>query len=275
MKKITTLLAIALFAVISISAQNGTEQELRKIIGDYDKAYMKYDSAFFERTMADDYLYTGTTGKTQTKTEALAELKTMKADSTYRLADIKSENVAVRVNGNVGIVTGEWVSSGTASGGALHTDRGRFTTIFENRNGRWLVVTEHTSENPHDKKLMEEQVMKAGQAYNDMIKRNDAAAIENILSADYMYTSSEGALNTREQEIARFKSGKIKIESAELTEQKVRIIGNGGAIETGRFHVKGTNDGKPFDEVERYTTTWTWRSGRWQIVADHTSAVKK
>ena len=275
MKRTITLLAITMFAVASIAAQSKTEQEIRSFIADYDKAYMAYDSAFFEKNLADDYSYSGPTGGTQTKAEALEELKKSKSDKTYQLSEMKSEGLAVRVTGNVAVVTGTWVGTGTSVGGPSHTDRGRFTCILENRNGKWLVVTEHVSENMHDKKLMEEQVMKAGQAYNDMIKRNDAAAIENVLSADYMYTSSEGSLNTREQEIARFKSGKIKIDSAELTEQKVRIIGNAGAIETGKFHVKGKNDGKAFDEVERYTTTWTWRSGRWQIVADHTSSIKK
>lgn len=275
MKKTLLFMAVALLAVASISAQNKTEQEIRAFIADYDKAFLAQDAAFFEKNLADDYFYSGTTGTTQNKTQALDELKKMTADKTYRMSEMKSEGLAVRVVGKTAVVTGTWVSTGTADGGAPHTDRGRFTSILENRNGKWLIVTEHASENPHDKKLMEEQVMKAGQAYNDMIKRNDVAAIEKVLAENYMYTSSEGSLNTREQEMARLKSGKIKIDVAELTEQKVRIIGNSGAIETGKFHVTGTSDGKAFDETERYTSTWVWRGGRWQIVADHTTAIRK
>ena len=78
------------------------------------------------------------------------------------------------------------------------------------------------------------------------------------------------------EDLATYKDRKSKIESAETTDQKVRVIGNNAAIETGTFRVKGTDkDGKPFDETERYTTTWVWRGGRWQIVADHTSEIKK
>jgi hypothetical protein len=64
------------------------------------------------------------------------------------------------------------------------------------------------------------------------------------------------------------------IESTELSDQKVRVIGNGAAVETGKYRTKGTNKGKAFDETGRYTTTWVWRGGRWQIVADHTSVIK-
>jgi hypothetical protein len=156
-----------------------------------------------------------------------------------------------------------------------HTDRGRYTAILEKRNGQWMVLAEHVSEAPHDRKLMEQQVMNAGLAYNEMLKRNDVAVMERMLAKEYMYTSSEGTFTSKEQEIARHKSGKIKFEIAETTDQKVRIIGNGSAIETATFRAKGTNDGKPFDETERYTTTWVWRDGRWQIVADHTSTIKK
>jgi hypothetical protein len=46
------------------------------------------------------------------------------------------------------------------------------------------------------------------------------------------------------------------------------------AIETGMIRYVGTNGGKPFDITKRYTATWVGGSGRWQIVADDTSAVE-
>jgi len=45
-------------------------------------------------------------------------------------------------------------------------------------------------------------------------------------------------------------------------------------IETHEITVIKTN-GKSFDETERYTTTWVWRMGRWQIVGDHTSMIQR
>jgi len=78
------------------------------------------------------------------------------------------------------------------------------------------------------------------------------------------------------EDLATYKDRKSKIESAETTDQKVRVIGNNSAIETGTFRVKGTDkDGKLFEETDRYTTTWVWRDLRWQIAADHTTTAAK
>jgi ketosteroid isomerase-like protein len=115
-----------------------------------------------------------------------------------------------------------------------------------------------------------------GQEYGKMIQRGDAAEIEKILATEYLYTNEKGEIKNKAEDVAGYKDRKSKLASVETTDQKVRVIGNGAAIETGTFRVKGTDkDGKPFDETERYTTTWVWRGGRWQIAADHTSTVKR
>ena len=76
--------------------------------------------------------------------------------------------------------------------------------------------------------------------------------------------------------MASYKTNPYKFETFEISDQKVRVIGNGAAVETGTVRYKGANkDNKPFDGSERYTTTWVWRGGRWQAVADHVSEIKQ
>ena len=147
---------------------------------------------------------------------------------------------------------------------------------LEKRNGKWLVIAEHFSEAPHDKKLMEAAVLKMGQAYGEMIKRADATAIEKILADDYLYTDEEGKVLNKTEDLATYKNRKSKYDLVETSDQKVRIVGNNVAVETGTFRVKGTDkDGKPFDTAERYTTTWVARNGQWKIIADHISTIRK
>ena len=76
------------------------------------------------------------------------------------------------------------------------------------------------------------------------------------------------------EDLESYKTNQIKIESADFLEQKVRTIDYSTAIETGKIRYVGTNTGKPFDITKRYTTTWVFYR-RWQITADHTSAVKQ
>ena len=135
---------------------------------------------------------------------------------------------------------------------------------------------------------MEQQVLKAGRNYNELMKRlksgrgfneleksGDIAALNRLLADEYTYTSRDGEISNKAEDLESYKTSQIRLESAELIEQKVRVISNYTAVENGKIRYIGANAGKPFDITKRYTTTWVWRDFRWQIVADHTSAVNQ
>jgi len=209
----------------------------------------------------------------------------------YKLSSLKHLNMRVRVVGNMAVVTNDWIS-GTipidSTNDEPTTHRGRYTGVFEKRNGRWMVIAEHDSEQIHDDKWMVSGVVKARREYNELMKRlksgrsyadsaksGDIAALNRLLADEYTYTSRDGEFFNKAQDLESYKTNQIKIESAEFLEQNVRTISNGAAIETGKIRYVGTNAGKPFDITKRYTTTWAFFDGRWQITADHTSAVKQ
>ena len=73
-------------------------------------------------------------------------------------------------------------------------------------------------------------------------------------------------------ELARYGTGRIRLRSAELLEQEVRVVDNGTAVETGKVRYVGTDAGRPLDITERYTATWVFWGERWRIVAEHASA---
>jgi ketosteroid isomerase-like protein len=151
-----------------------------------------------------------------------------------------------------------------------------------------LIVAEHDSEATRDRKLMEQEVIRAGRDYNELMKRlksgrsyaelvkgGEIAALDRLLADEYMYTEWDGRIYTKTQDLESYKTNRVKLESAEFLVQKARVIGAKAAIETGTIRYKGSKEGKPFDITKRYTTTWTWRDGRWRIAADHTSRVKQ
>jgi len=282
MKKLITIATLIIVSAFAAFAQNSqAEQEILKFIADYDQAYVNKDIAFAERVWADEYIFSGPDGSSQNRARALEEARADKADPNpkYKLLSFKSVNDSLQIVGNMAIVSGSWTSSVVQTDNLTaepHIDNGRYTMVLEKRKGNWMVIAEHLSEAPHNRKLMEAAVLKMGQKYNEMIVRGDAAEIEKILADEYLYTDDKGKVLNKTEDLATYKNRQSKIESAETTDQKVRVIGNNAAVETGTFHVKGTDkDGKPFDETERYTTTWVARNGQWQIIADHTSEIKK
>lgn len=280
MKKLALIaVAILLLTFSAVAQTNADEQEILKINQEYNQASLKNDIAFFERVLAEDYIYSGPTGRLLNRAQYLEEIRNETAKPTYKLLEITSVEPKIKIVGNMAILTAGWTSVTTSLNDPKaepHKDAGRYTTIYEKRGGRWVIVAEHVSEAQHDRKLMEAQVLKAGQEFNNIYKNRDYAAMERILADDAISTDTKGNVKTRAEGLAELKNSQFKLESIEITDQKVRVIGNGAAIETGLVRFKGTDkSGKSFDETERYTTTWAWRMGRWQIVADHVSAIQK
>ncbi|MDQ3256134.1 MAG: nuclear transport factor 2 family protein [Acidobacteriota bacterium] len=273
------ILAIALLILCAsslASAQSDKEKEVIQLTLDYEQAYLKKDVAFFERLLAPDYTFASEVGTTDDRAKALEYLRTEKQTPTFNLVSSKSDDMRARVMGDMAVVTGTYTVQTTAVGAAAgepHTDAGRFTIVYAKRDGRWMVIAEHLSERQHDRKLMEQQVLKLGQDYGKMIERGDVGSIERLLAGDYLFTNERGQVRNKAEDLATYKTGDTKIESAKTFDQKVRVIGNNAVIETGSFHVKGTRKGKPFDVTERYTATWVWRGGRWQLASDHNSTI--
>ena len=137
-----------------------------------------------------------------------------------------------------------------------------------------------------DSKVAEQEIKKAGHDYlqlakrlssgkthDELVKSGDIEALNKILADEYSYTDPKGVVYNKTEELNFYKNNSIVLKALELSDQKIYVDGN-TAIETGIIRFTGTNAGKPLDFTKRYTTTWIWRGGRWQILADHASQVK-
>ena len=287
------LLAIAALVVVSpfpAVAQSSTEQEVRAFLAEYDKAVAGRDIAFLADVMPDDYVFTGESGRKSNRAQVLTFFTQERDTPSHRVVSLKHENVIVRVVGNMAVVTNDYTSQTTpinAPNAEPDTYKGRHTGVFEKRNGRWMVIAEQDTEQMHDDKLMERQVVKAGRDYNGLMTRlrsarsyadlatsGDLAALEHLLRDEYTCTCGDGEITSKTEALESYKTSQIKLASAELLEQKVLAIDNNAAVETGEVRYVGTDGGKPLDITQRYTTTWvSWGEG-WQIIAQHFSMVK-
>ena len=120
----------------------------------------------------------------------------------------------------------------------------------------------------------EAEILAAGDKLDEAFMKSDPAALALLLADEFISTNHEGVVNNKAQTIAHLNNPNVKLESigSDGKEMRLRVYGD-MAVETGRFTAKGTNRGRPFTEIERYTTIWIKRDGRWQIVADHVSEI--
>ncbi len=79
-----------------------------------------------------------------------------------------------------------------------------------------LVVSQTTNSSANQTSQAEQEVLKLNKEYDEAIVRRDAAAFDRLMADDFSFTSSDGEVVTKAQEIANLKSGDTKIESGKV-----------------------------------------------------------
>ena len=94
--------------------------------------------------------------------------------------------------------------------------------------------------------------------------RGDSTFEEQYTASDYVSINPAGVLSTREQTLARMKSGNVKLASIDVEQEEVHDYGDVAVI-TGRERVRGSYKGQAFDHTARYSRVWIRREGAWKL----------
>ena len=133
------LLAIVIGVMLSAVgfAQAGKpEQQVMQAEKDRFAAMVKGDRAVLEKLLADDLTYIHSTALLQTKDEFI---KSLLAGNIDYVSIVPSESDSkVRVNGNTAIMTG-LAAVNVIDTGKDRKIRIRYTTVYANRGGAWLL----------------------------------------------------------------------------------------------------------------------------------------
>ena len=131
------MIVVGLIGVCFASAghsQEAVKKELTDLEYKMNEATVKKDRVFLERNFADDYYCIHSNGIGMNKVTELE--KTMSASSAW--TDFALDDVAVRVFGDVAILTARLTLKGTAKD--FKPGARLFTDIFVKREGRWQLV---------------------------------------------------------------------------------------------------------------------------------------
>jgi ketosteroid isomerase-like protein len=95
----------------------------------------------------------------------------------------------------------------------------------------------------------------------------DVAAMDKLLSDDYIGISLNGQVNTKAQQLERTRTQRVAITRIDLSDMKVKFIGS-IAIVTSRADIEGTSDSASIKGVYRYTRVYQrLSSGAWKITS--------
>jgi ketosteroid isomerase-like protein len=120
----------------------------------------------------------------------------------------------------------------------------------------------------------QQELLSANQAYDAALVRGDAAALDRIYADEFIYTTPEGEVRNKAQQLAFTRSGELRLESGRSDDVRIRIYGN-TAVMTGRFTAKGRFRNRVIDIQERYTAVWVKRRGAWRLVAEQGNFIKQ
>ena len=143
------MIAVTVFALpCLVAAQAGSqksgpsgkgEQELEKLDREWGEAYKQHDKVTLGRILADDLVFTDIQGKVYNKAQYI-DLALHEVILSYTMSDL-----AVRVYGDTGVVTGAWnakfMVDGKEQSGTI-----RFTDVFVKRKGRWQGVASQNTQ---------------------------------------------------------------------------------------------------------------------------------
>jgi ketosteroid isomerase-like protein len=112
------------------------EQEVRRLADTWAMAELSGDTAFLERTLADDFIGIGPLGFMLTKQEWLAR---------HRSGDLKYESFTldefkVRVYNDAAVLTGRQVQNAAYRGNPIQ-GQFRTTVVFVQQQGQWRLAS--------------------------------------------------------------------------------------------------------------------------------------
>ena len=110
--------------------------------------------------------------------------------------------------------------------------------------------------------------------WNQMQINHDADAMGKMLDSDYVFTDYDGTVLTKGQFLASIRDKSIQV-TVEVSENMKLFRHGDTVIVIGSTREKGTEKGKPFSRVGRFTDTWIKKDGQWLCIASQLSLIGK
>lgn len=98
------------------------------------------------------------------------------------------------------------------------------------------------------------------------IKNADIAVLDKLLHDDLLFNLPDGNIITKEFDLETYRSGKMKIESVEASDQIINIIDD-SAVVTVTVSLKGTYDNTVINGVLRYIRVWKKSDDTLKVIA--------
>src|SRR5512140_3138794 len=122
--------------------------------------------------------------------------------------------------------------------------------------------------------MTDEPILACEAELREVMLTNDIAALDRLVDDALIFTTQEGAVIGKQDDLAAHRARRLRLVRLEPSERHVLRCGT-TAVVSVRMEIEGTWDGSPVGGALRYTRVWCERPNGWQVVAGHMSAVQE
>jgi ketosteroid isomerase-like protein len=232
------------------------EKELIRIQHEWADARIKRDVAFLENQYAKEFRITAMNGAIVERDADIAVF----ASGDLKPESIVDEDMNVSVYGDVAVVTGRENLRGTYKGVRTADEIAlRFTNVFVRRDGRWQLVTHHSTE------MREMRIAAASSAQiaspevlvDEFIKAwnsHEGKSFERVFTKNAIFVPSAEYMNEgRDRIVEDFRvahTGWAKTVGLALSSEK-KVLPLGRDVAVIFFHTQLLHEGKPVPGIDR------------------------
>jgi ketosteroid isomerase-like protein len=101
---------------------------------------------------------------------------------------------------------------------------------------------------------------------------SDVKALDHLLDDCLMFTSFDGSIVKKNDDLALHGSGRLRVTRMEPIERSMLHL-DAISVVSSKMDAAAVLDGSPMTAIMRYTRVWQKRSGAWRVVAGHMSTV--
>lgn len=119
---------------------------------------------------------------------------------------------------------------------------------------------------------MKDKIIELEERLRLAMLNSDVSELDTLISPDLLFTNHLGVLVSKADDLSAHASKAFVLESLDLSESKILVYEN-AAVVSVKADIQGYYNGQPTNGRFRFTRFWSNTSGKWQVIAGHSSVI--
>lgn len=118
-----------------------------------------------------------------------------------------------------------------------------------------------------------EEIRLAEESLRKAMESSDLVLLDKLVSPELLFTNHFGLRIGKEDDLAMHKSGKLNIDSINLSDMTLNVFSEFVFVSV-KARIVSRFDGNLRDNYFMFTRAWKKQSDRWQVMVGHSSLIK-